>query len=256
MHHTVLALAKNTYREGVRDRLFLAVGVFGIVILAGSFIVGPLSLGEQVRITQDIGLAAISILSFLIAIMIGTGIVYREIEKRTIYTVISKPVNRWQFILGKFLGLIATVSLLVLMMTVVLVVVNWIASRSFHPQILTAVLLTWMELTLLTSLSILMSTLCSPILGAVFTLMLYFIGHTSADLKELAARFGSQSIKVISGIIYYTLPNLEYLNVRSKVIHGVEVDAGYIAFASSYALLYTLVFLIIAMLVFERKEFK
>jgi ABC-type transport system involved in multi-copper enzyme maturation permease subunit len=86
--------------------------------------------------------------------------------------------------------------------------------------------------------------------------MLYFIGHTSADLKELAARFGSQSIKVISGIIYYTLPNLEYLNVRSKVIHGVEVDARYIAFASSYALLYTLVFLIIAMLVFERKEFK
>jgi ABC-type transport system involved in multi-copper enzyme maturation permease subunit len=256
MYQAVIALAKNTYREGVRDRLFLAVGVFGIVVLGGSFIIGPLSLGEQVRITQDIGLAAISILSFLIAILIGTGIVYREIERRTVYTVVSKPIHRWQFIVGKFLGLNATVSILVVMMTVVLLIANWIASGGFHPQILTAVLLTWMELTLLTALSILMSTLCSPILGAVFTLMLYFIGHTSADLKGLAERFGSTSIKVTADLIYYALPNLEYLNVRSKVIHGVSVEPGYVAFASAYALLYTLAFLIIAVLVFERKEFK
>lgn len=256
MHRTVLALARNTYREGVRDRLFLAVGVFGVVILCGSFIVGPLSLGEQTRITQDIGLAAISILSFLIAILIGTGIVYREIERRTIYTVVSKPVSRWQFIVGKFLGLNATVTVLVIMMTVVLIIASWIAGGSFQPQLLTAVLLTWMELTLLTALSILMSTLCSPILGAIFTLMLYFVGHTSADLKDLASRFGSTSVKIASNVIYYTLPNLEYLNIRSKVIHGVDVEPGYVAFASSYALLYTIVFLIIAILVFERKEFR
>jgi ABC-type transport system involved in multi-copper enzyme maturation permease subunit len=252
----VLALAGNTFREGVRDRLFVAVAIFGGVILASSFIIGPLSLGEQARITQDMGLAAISVLSFLIAILIGTGIVYKEIERRTIYTVVAKPVSRWQFIVGKFVGLTATVSLLMGMMTVFLVIVNWIASGGFAPQLLTAVLLTWMELMLLTALSILMSTLSSPILGAIFTLLLYFIGHTSADLKQLAFRFGSNSVKAIVGAVYYALPNLEYLNVRSKVIHEVPVDLQYVAFASSYALLYTVAFLVLAILVFERKEFK
>jgi ABC-type transport system involved in multi-copper enzyme maturation permease subunit len=252
----ILALAGNTFREGVRDRIFVAVGVFGFIILAGSFVVGPLSLGEQVRITEDIGLAAVSILCFMIAILIGTGIIYREIEKRTIYTVLSKPISRWQFIVGKFLGLNATVSLLAALMTLVLLIVSWIAGGTFRPQILSAVLLTWMELTLLTALSIMMSTLCSPILGAIFTLLLYFIGHTSGDLKELAARFGSRSVRLLTDLMYYALPNLEYLNVRGKVIHGVAVDVEYVAFASSYALLYTVVFLIIAVLVFERKEFK
>jgi Cu-processing system permease protein len=109
---------------------------------------------------------------------------------------------------------------------------------------------------LLTALSILMSTLSSPILGAIFTLLLYLIGHTTADLKQLASRFGSGSVQTIVGAVYYVLPNLEYLNVRGKVVHGVPVDLDYVAFASSYALLYTAAFLIIAILVFERKEFK
>lgn len=252
----ILALAGNTFREGVRDRLFVAVGVFGAIILASSFVIGPLSLGEQGRITRDVGLAAISVLSFMIAILVGTGIIYREIERRTIYTVVSKPLSRWQFIVGKFVGLNATVSLLMAMMTAVLIGVDWIVSRSFSPQLLTAVFLTWMELTLLTALSILMSTLASPILGAILTLLLYVIGHTSADLKQLAARFGSAPVNAVVAVTYHLLPNLEYLNVRGKVVHGVPVDITYVAFASSYALLYATVFLIVAVLVFERKEFK
>lgn len=252
----IMGLARNTLREGIRDRLFLAIGIFGAIVLVSSLIIGPLSLGEQVRITQDIGLAAISILSFLIAILIGTGIVYREIEKRTIYTVVSKPLSRWQFIVGKFVGLTATVGLLVIGMTVVLVITNWFVCGCFKPQILTALLLTWMELMLLTALSVLMSTLCSPILGAVFTFLMFVIGHTSADLKELAIRFGSTPVRIFASALYYSVPNLEYLNVRSKVIHDVDVGVGYAAFACSYALLYTTVFLIIAILVFERKEFK
>ena len=256
MTERIMGLASNTFREGVRDRLFLAIGVFGAIVLASSFIIGPLSLGEQVRITQDIGLAAISILSFMIAILVGTGIVYKEIEKRTIYTVVSKPVERWQFIMGKFLGLSATVGLLMAGMTVVLLVINWIVSRTFEPRLLTAILLTWMELILLTSLSIMMSTICSPILGAIFSFLLYIIGHTSADLKELAVRFGSGSLKVMANVFYYSLPNLEYLNVRGKVTHGVHIEGSYIAFACAYALVYSLAFLLISILCFERKEFK
>ena len=251
-----IALARNTFREGVRDRLFLTIGIFAIAILAASFIVGPLSLGEQQRITQDLGLASISVLTFLIAILIGTGIIYKEIERKTIYTVLSKPVSRWKFIVGKFLGLNAIVAVLVLGMAAVLMIVNTVVTRSFQPGLLTAILLIWMELVLLTALSVLMSTLCSPILGAIFTILLYIAGHTSADLKELAVRFGSVSVKAMAHFGYYVLPNLEYLNVKSKVIHGVPVDGAYVAFACSYALLYTVVFLTLAILVFQRREFR
>jgi len=251
-----IVLAQNTFREGVRDKIFLAVVVFGVLVLVSSFVIGPLSLGEQTRITQDVGLASMSALCFLIAILIGTGIVFKEIERKTIYTVLSKPVSGWELILGKFLGLTVMVGALTLGMSAVLLTVNWIVTHQFHPGILIAILLIWMELILLIALSILMSTLCSPILGAIFTLILYVIGHTSGDLKELAARFGSPSVGIFSKIVYYTLPNLEYLNVRGKVIHGVEVEVSYVVFACAYALLYALVFLTLATLVLDRKEFK
>jgi ABC-type transport system involved in multi-copper enzyme maturation permease subunit len=251
-----IALAHNTFREGIRDRIFLAVVVFGVLVLVSSFVIGPLSLGEQARITQDIGLASMSVLCFLIAILIGTGIVYKEIERKTIYTILSKPVAGWQLILGKFLGLTVIVGLLTLGMAAILLLVNWIVTQQFEPAMLIAVLLIWMELILLTALSILMSTVCSPIMGAVFTLILYVIGHTSGDLKELAVRFGSPSVGIFSKMVYYALPNLEYLNVRGKVIHGVTVESSYIAFACAYALLYALVFLTLAILVLDRKEFK
>ncbi|HVP56477.1 MAG TPA: ABC transporter permease [bacterium] len=252
----VMGIARNTFKEAVRDRLFAVIGVFAVFVLVSSFVIGPLSLGEQVRITQDIGLASISVLCFMIAILVGTSIVHREIDRRTIYTVISKPVERWEFIVGKFLGLVATVSLLLGAMTIMLTVVDYLVGGGFPTQILVAVLLIWMELILLTALSVLMSTIASPILGAIFSLLFYVIGHTSADIKDLAARSASASVRIAADVVYRTLPNLEYLNVRNKVIHGVHVDTTYVAFASSYALLYAFVFLVIAVMVFRRKEFR
>lgn len=252
----VLAIGKNTFREAVRGKLFVAIGVFGLIIMAGSAVIGPLSLGEQARITQDLGLAGMSILGFMVAVLIGTGIVYTEVERRTIYTVVAKPVERWQFILGKFAGLNATVSVLIAGMSVILLGAAWIEVGHFKPQLLQAVLLTWVELMVLTSLSILMSVMCSPILGAIFTFLLYIIGHTSGDLRQLAQHFGSGSVKMLTNLAYYALPNLEYFNIRGKVIHGVHVDAAYLTFACVYGLFYCVVFLVIAGAVFERKEFK
>jgi len=256
MTERVMGIARNTFREGVRDRLFLVIVIFAVFVLGSSLVIGPLSLGEQVRITEDIGLASISILSFMIAILVGTSIVHREIDRRTIYTVISKPVERWQFIVGKFIGLAATVTLLMAGMTVLFLAMDLGVARHFNAQLLVAVLLTWMELLLLTALSVLMSTVASPILGAIFSVLLFVIGHASADIRYLAIKFGSGVLKTFTDVVYYALPNLEYLNVRSKVTHGVRIDAGYVAFASSYALLYAIAFLVIAVLAFERKEFR
>jgi ABC-type transport system involved in multi-copper enzyme maturation permease subunit len=252
----VLAIGRNTFREAVRGKLFVAIGVFGLILMASSAIIGPLSLGEQARITQDLGLAGMSILGFMVAVLIGTGIVYTEVERRTIYTVVAKPVDRWQFILGKFAGLNATITVLVVGMSFILLAVAWIEVGQFKPQLLQAVLLTWVELMVLTSLSILMSVTCSPILGAIFTFLLYIIGHTSGDLRDLAQHFGSGSARTITDVAYHVLPNLEYFNIRAKVIHGVPIDTSYLVFACAYGLFYSVVFLAIAGAIFERKEFK
>lgn len=256
MTDRILAIGKNTFREAVRGKLFAAIGIFGVILMGSTIILGPLSLGEQARITQDLGLAGMSILGFMVAVLIGTGIVYTEVERRTIYTVIAKPVDRWQFVLGKFAGLNATISVLVVGMTVILVAAAWVELGHFKPQLLQAVLLTWVELMVLTSLSILMSVICTPILGAIFTFLLYIIGHTSGDLRELAQHFGSNSVKVFTNVAYYVLPNLEYFNIRGKVIHGVQVEPTYLVFACAYGLLYCVAFLVIAGVIFERKEFK
>ncbi len=256
MTSRVLAIGKNTFREAVRGKLFAAIVVFGLVLMGSSAILGPLSLGEQARITQDLGLAGMSLLGFMVAVLIGTGIVYTEIERRTIYTVIAKPVERWQFVLGKFVGLNASITVLLFGMTLILVGAAWVELGYFKPQLFQAALLTWVELMVLTSLSILMSVVCSPILGAIFTFLLYIIGHTSGDLRELAQQFGSGSIKTVTSLTYFILPNLEYFNIRGKVIHGVEVDAPYMVFACAYGLLYCVVFLVVAGLIFERREFK
>ncbi len=256
MTDRVIAIGRNTFREAVRGKLFAAIGIFGLVLMGSSAIVGPLSLGEQARVTQDLGLAGMSILGFMVAVLIGTGIVHTEVERRTIYTVIAKPVERWQFVLGKFAGLNATISVLVIGMTVILLGAVWIELGHFKPQLLQAVLLTYMELMVLTSLSILMSVICSPILGAIFTFLLYIIGHTSGDLRELAQHFGSGSAKTMTNVAYHVLPNLEYFNIRAKVIHGVHIDAAYLVFACAYGLIFCVVFLVIAGAIFERKEFK
>jgi ABC-type transport system involved in multi-copper enzyme maturation permease subunit len=252
----ILAIAKNTFREAVRGKLFVAIGIFGLILMASSAIVGPLSLGEQARITQDLGLAGMSMLGFMVAVLIGTGIVYTEVERRTIYTVIAKPVERWQFVLGKFAGLNATITVLVVGMTVILIGTAWVEIGHFKPQLFQAVLLTWIELMVLTSLSILMSVICSPILGAIFTFLLYIIGHTSGDLRDLAQHFGTGGVKTATNLAYYVLPNLEYFNIRGKVIHGVHVDAAYMVFACAYGLLYCVAFLVLAGAIFQRKEFK
>jgi ABC-type transport system involved in multi-copper enzyme maturation permease subunit len=252
----ILAIGRNTFREAIRGRLFAAIGIFALVLIASSLIVGPLSLGEQARITQDLGLAGMSILGFMVAVLIGTGIVYTEVEKRTIYTVIAKPVERWQFVLGKFAGLNATNALLLAGMSVILIGAAWIEIGRFKPELLLAVTLTYMELMVLTSLAILMSVVCSPILGAIFTVLLYIAGHTSGDLRELARHFGSGTVKSMTSAAYYILPNLEYFNIRGKVIHGVHIDGAYMAFACAYGLLYCVAFLVIAGAIFERKEFK
>ena len=252
----VAAIALNTFRETVRDRILYAILVFALVMLAGSSILVTLSVGGEEKIIKDLGLACISIFGTLIAIFLGIGLVSKEIEKRTVYTIISKPIHRYQFILGKYLGLVLTLLVNVAVMGLGLIGLAYFWEGIANARLLLAVLFIFLELMLVTALALLFSTFSSPTLSAIFTICLFVAGHLSADLRLFAARFGGAASKLLAEALYVLLPNLSRLNFRDQAVHDLRIDGGTTALSFSYTIFYVVTLVLSAMAIFQRRDFK
>jgi ABC-type transport system involved in multi-copper enzyme maturation permease subunit len=252
----VAAIALNTFKEAVRDRILYAILVFALVMLAGSTILVTLSVGGETKIIKDLGLASISIFGALIAIFLGIGLVSKEIEKRTVYTIISKPIDRYQFILGKYLGLVLTLLANVGVMALGLIGMAYLGEGISSPRLLLAVLFVFLELMLVTALALLFSTFSSPTLSAIFTLCLYVAGHLSGDLRLFAARFGGAGTRLSAETLYFLLPNFSRLNFKDQAVHGFGFDAGTTALSFSYAIFYIAMLVLVSMAIFQRRDFK
>ena len=252
----VAAIALNTFREAVRDRILYAILIFALVMLAGSTILVTISVGEEAKIIKDLGLACISIFGTLIAVFLGIGLVSKEIEKRTVYTIISKPIHRHQFILGKYLGLVLTLLVNVSVMALVLVALVSLWEGMSSARLFLAVLFIFLELMLVTALALLFSTFSSPTLSAMFTLCLFIAGNLSADLRLFAARFGGRLIRAVAEGLYYVLPNLSRLNFKDQAVHGIGVNGGTVALSLIYAILYSAMLVAAAAAVFQQRDFR
>lgn len=250
------AIALNTFKEAVRDRILYAVLLFALVMLIGSSVLVQLSVGGEAKILKDLGLTCISLFGTLIAIFLGIGLVSKEIEKRTVYTMLSKPIHRYQFILGKYLGLGLTLWINVLVMTLCLIGLVYLWEGTSSLRMLPAVLFIFLELLLVTALALLFSTFSSPTLSAIFTLCLFVAGHLSADLKLFAARFGGSATRLLAEALYYLLPNLSRLNLKDQAVHGFGIDGTVMTVSLLYAILYTATLLLAATAVFQRRDFR
>lgn len=251
----IAAIALNTFKEAVRDRILYAILVFALVMLAGSTILTTISAGGEEKIIKDLGLACISLFGTLIALFLGIGLVSKEIERRTVYTIIAKPIHRYQFILGKYLGLTLTLLVNVLVMALGLIglVSLWEGISSL--RLLPAVLFIFLELMLVTALAQLFSTFSSPTLSAIFTLCLFIAGHLSADLRLFAARFGGRLIRPAAEGLYFLLPNLSRLDFKDQAVHGFGVGGGTLALSLLYALFYIAALVLAAMAIFQQRDF-
>ncbi len=249
-----LAIARNTFREAIRDRIFYLLLAFAIIMIASSRILSLLTVGSEEKIVKDIGLASISLFGVATAIFVGVGLVFKEIEKRTVYTLVSKPIRRSQFILGKYLGLVMVLAVNVAIMTaffyLLLIVKGWM-----DPAITRAVVLIFVELALVTAIAILFSSFSSPILASLFTVTFYVIGHLSWGLLLLADKIQGGFGRAVCHVLYAVLPNLEALNVKGLVVHGIPVPMSQVAYASVYGVSYTMLVLLLAVLVFRRRDF-
>jgi len=253
------AIARNTFREAVRDRVLYNLVLFVLLLTAASIFIGELSGGQERKIIVDLGLSAMLLFGVFIAIFVGVGLVYKEIERRTIYAVFSKPVGRGEFLIGKYLGLCLTLLVNVLVMAVGVCLALLYVSRGWDPLITAiwpAVLLIYIELMVLTAFALLFSAFSSPALSALLTFLVFVIGHFSADLKTLAVSLGSTGARWLFTGLYYLLPNLSNYSFITPAAHGRTPSAGFVLVAALYALVYISVILSAATLIFSRRNFK
>ncbi|MCP4644656.1 MAG: ABC transporter permease subunit [bacterium] len=250
----VFAVARNTFRESVRDKVLYVLLFFALATILGSKALGWISIGQDIKIVKDISLAAVSLFGVLISIFVGTNLVYKEIDKRTIYTIVCRPMWRWEFILGKYLGLAMLLAVVTAAMTVAAAGYVAILGGTITWTFLMAALLIYWELLLITSFAVLLSSVASPILGAMIVLSAYVVGHATSILTDLPTHFDGTLTKRILEFCYYVIPNLSNFNIRAEAANDVPVSAGYVAWAMVYGLVYTAMLLILAAVAFEDKD--
>lgn len=253
------AIARNAFREAVRDRVLYNLVLFVLLLIGGAIFLGELSAGQETKIIIDLGLSAMLLFGVFIAIFVGVGLVYKEIERRTLYAILSKPIGRGQFLLGKYLGLCLTLLVNVVVMGVGVSLALIYIRRGWEPlalKIWPAILLIFFELAIITAVALLFSTFSSPALSALLTFFVFLIGHFSGDLKNLANTSSSAAARVLFRGLYYVLPNLTTYSVITPVAHGVVPDIQSVALGAAYAVVYITVVLAAATMIFSGRNFK
>ena len=252
------AIALNTFREAVRDRVLYNLIVFVLLLVASAPLFGAISIDIERLVLVNVGLSSISLFGVIIAIFIGIGLVAKEIEKKTLYTILSRPVRRWEFIAGKYLGLVMTLVVNAALMTVGFYAALLITARQLtrdDGRLLVAIYFIILQLLMVTAITLLFSSFSTPIFAAVFSFALFAIGTFSEDLRNFAA-LAHGPTQWFTTAAAYLVPNISALNVISRVAHDQPISGSLIAFNTLYALLYSAAVTAGAVLIFERRNLK
>ncbi len=251
-------IAANTFREAVRDRVLYNLIAFALLLSGAAILVGQISIDIERLVVVNLGLTAVSLFGVVIAIFIGIGLVSKEMEKRTLYTVLSRPVRRWEFIVGKFFGLTGTLVVNTFCMAIGVFAALLYVSHKFQSSdgwILVALFFIVLQFLILCSLALLFSSFSSPLLSAVFAFSLFVIGSFAEDLRGFARMSHGLTRWLATGAAYL-VPNFSALNVIGQVAHEQPIPARLIAYNTAYALAYSAMAICGAVLIFERRNLK
>lgn len=250
----ITAIALNTFREAIRDRVLYLLLVFALIVIAVSRLLSMLTVGDEDKIVKDVGLSAISIFGVLTAVFVGVSLVVKEIERRTVYTLLANPVRRWQFVVGKYVGMMVVLGLNVVVMASLLYVVLLLRGES--PWGLTvAVAAILVELGIVTAFALLFSSLTNPMLAAVWTFAVYVMGHLSWSLGLLRDKLHGDAARALCDVVFWALPNLHRLDLKAEAVHGVALPPGFVPLALGYGVGYAALIVLLACAAFERKDF-
>ncbi len=252
------AITLNTFREAVRDRVLYNLILFVLLLVASAPLFGQISIGLERLILVNVGLSSISFFGVVIAIFIGTGLVSKEIEKKTLYTILSRPARRWEFIVGKYFGLLLTLIVNAALMTLGFYIALFITAHKLAPGdagLLVAIYFTILEFVIITAITLLFSSFSTPIFSAIFAFALFVIGTFGEDLHNFAA-MAHGATKWVATAAAYAVPNFASLNVISQAAHDQTISGSLILFNTLYALLYSAAVTAGAVLIFERRNLK
>lgn len=253
----ILTIALNAFREAVRDRVLYNLILFVLLLTGSAVFLGELTAGQEARVIVDLGLSASLVFGTFISIFVGVSLVWKEIEKKTVYSIFSKPIGRAEFIIGKYLGLCLTLLVNVIVMGVGISFAEaYAGGTKFILPIWGALALIFMELTITTAVAIVFSSFSSPALSALLSFFVFLIGHFSASLKDLAENLGSRSAIIFFDGIYYLLPNLAHFSFIANTANGQNAPLTLIGSCAGYALVVDTVLLAVAILIFSRRNFK
>ncbi|HQX56595.1 MAG TPA: ABC transporter permease subunit [Pyrinomonadaceae bacterium] len=253
----VLAIAKNAFREAVRDRILYNLILFVLLITASAIFLGELTAGQESRVIVNLGLSSILLFGSFISIFVGVSLVWKEIEKRTVYSIFSKPIGRGEFIIGKYLGLCLTILLNVIVMGAgVSLALLYVGGGPLVWKIWGAVMLIFLELSIVTAVAIMFSSFSTPALSALLTFFVFLIGHFSASLLDLATSLGSKGAIWFFSAIYYLLPNLSNFSFIANTANGDIPPPAMLGAAVLYALVYDVILMTITVMIFSRRNFK
>ncbi len=252
-------VALNTFREAVRDRVLYNLVFFALVMMAASIVVGQISIGIEQSVIVSLGLSAISVIGLLISVFLGVALVSKEMDKRTLYALLAKPVRRWEFLLGKFGGLVLTLAVNTTAMAVGLLLAMIYVKHSLERSdaaVLVAVYFILLKLALIIALALLFSCFTTPLLAILFTAGLYIVGLYVQELRNLPMQVMSPVMAAFTRWLSYVLPNFENFNVMAMAAHGRVVPGTLILQNTLYTVIYCAIVLIAAAVVFARKNLK
>src|SRR6185312_950875 len=258
MNTRLSAITLNTFREAVRDRVLYNLVIFVLLLVASAPLFSQISIGMERLILVNVGLSSISLFGIVIAIFIGIGLVSKEIEKRTLYTILARPVRRWEFIVGKYFGLMMTLVVNAALMTLGLFIALLITEQALKPadaSMLVAIYFIILQFLMVTAIMLLFSSFSTPIFSAILAFALFAIGTFADDLRNFAALAHGVTKWLATGAAYL-VPNFASLNVISRVAHDQHIDGTLALYNTVYALLYSAAVTAAAVLIFERRNLK
>ncbi|MBB83690.1 MAG: hypothetical protein CL931_07760 [Deltaproteobacteria bacterium] len=252
----IQALATNTFREAIRNKLLYTLLGFSFLMIASGVLLATLSYVEMDEILQDMGMSAIRFFSAGIATFVGIGLIYNEVDRRTIFTILSKPVSRSEFLLGKWAGLTFTVWLQLALMALAFAVVSGLAGAPLSSDHFLAIALIGLELMVLVAIATLFSAFTTPMLAALFTLGFWMIGHLTRDLHALSQQSDLEGVAAAGSWVFQLLPDFEVFNKTLEAVQGLPIGAGEVSLAIVYAVGYTGCTLLLGSMIFSRRDFK
>lgn len=252
----ITTIAANTVREAVRNRVLYTLLFFAIILIATGVLLSTLSYVEQERILQNVGLAAIRLFGVAIAIFVGIGLLQREVERRTLYTILARPISRTEFLLGKYLGLVATLWLQLAIMSVAFAAVSGLAGASLGLAHLATLALTGVELAVVVAVATLFSAFTTPMLASLFASGIWLIGHLSRDLRELGLQSDVLPVQLATRALHRGLPDLSSFDLGLQAVHGLPIAASDVWLPVVYGAGWVTILLALAAAIFERRDFR